>query len=313
MSVQDGDGGSSGLADRWLDFWFTPADPRPLAVVRILAAGLGLMLLWSYASDLQRWFGPEGMIDVATATAWRSPFGFSLYDFAGSAATVRLVFAITVVVFLLLLVGCGTPLVSLVAPVLWASLMHRGPMLAGAADDCLAVLLWCLAIGRSGRGFSVDRLLAARAGRTAASPSVRCRIAEGLLLVHAAAIAVAAALSQLKGDVWWNGTAAWWLAVRQDAPLIPVQAAYAASEYLTNLVTHAIPLFEIAFAIGIWPAATRTACARAGLVFWPLVGLMAGEPAWGLAVATMGVPAALRPGPTLRPGAALRPDPDAVA
>jgi hypothetical protein len=30
-------------------------------------------------------------------------------------------------------------------------------------------------------------------------------------------------------------------------------------------------------------------------------------------VATMGVPAALRPGPTLRPAAALRPDPDAGA
>jgi hypothetical protein len=313
MSVSDGDGRSAGVADRWLAFWFTPADPRPLAVVRILAAGLGLVLLWSYAADMQHWFGPEGMIDVATATAWRSPFGFSLYDFAGSAAAVRLVFGATAVVFLLLLVGCGTPLVSLLAPMLWASLLHRGPMLAGAADDCLAVLLWCLAIGRGGRALSVDRLLADRTGRAASGPSVRCRIAEGLLLVHAAAIAVAAALAQLKGDVWWNGTAAWWLAVRQDAPLLDMRAALAASEYLTNLVTHAIPLGEIAFAVGLWPAATRTACARAGLVAWPLLGILAGEPAWGLAVATMGVPAALRPGPTLRPAAALRPDPDAGA
>ena len=280
------------LADRWLGFWFTPADPRPLAVVRIVAAGIGLLSLWSYAGDLDAWFGPGGLVDPATAAAWRSPFGFSLYDFATSAAAVRVLFGLTVLVFVMLLVGCGTPVVSLAAPVLWASLLHRGPMLAGPADDCLAVLLWCLAVGRPGRALSVDRLLAARAGRAVPPASVRCRIAEGLLLVHASAIAVAAALAQLKGDVWWNGTAAWWLAARSESRLVDLTGLYARFEYLMNLVTHAIPLWEIAFAVGIWPAATRRPIARAGRVAWPLLGLLAGEPLWGLAVAAFCVPVA---------------------
>jgi hypothetical protein len=106
-------------------------------------------------------------------------------------------------------------------------------------------------------------------------------------------IAAAAALAQLAGDVWWNGTAAWWLAVRRDSRLVDLTGAFAASEYLMNLVTHAIPLFEIAFAVGLWPAATRTAVARAGLVAWPLIGVLAGEPLWGLTVAAMCLPAAL--------------------
>ena len=300
MSGTDARPSPAGFAAPWLAFWFTPADPRPLAVVRIMAAGIGLLLLWSYAADLQAWFGPDGMIDPATAAAWRSPFGFSVYDFATSAAAVRFVFAATVVVFLLLLVGLGTPVVSLLAPVLWASLLHRGPMLAGAADDCLAVLLWCLAIGRSGRALSVDQLLAARNGRAASTPSVRCRIAEGLLQVHAAVIAAAAAVAQLKGDVWWNGTAAWWLAVRQDSRLVDLTGPLAASEYLMNLVTHVIPLFEILFAIGIWPAATRRPIARAGLVAWPLIGLLAGEPLWGLTLAALGLPAAVARTPPRR-------------
>lgn len=282
------------LADRWLGFWFTPADPRPLAVVRIVAAATGLCLLWSYAGDLATWFGPGGLVDPATAAAWRSPFGFSLYDFATSATAVQALFGITVVVFVLLLVGLGTPVVSLAAPVLWASLLHRGPMLAGPADDCLAVVLWCLAVGRPGRALSIDRLLADRAGRAVPPASVRCRIAEGLLLVHASAIATAAALAQLKGDVWWNGTAAWWLAVRQESPLVDLTGVYARSEYLMNLVTHAIPLWEFAFAVAIWPAVTRQPVARAGLVAWPLLGLLAGEPPWGLAMAAMCVPAAVR-------------------
>jgi hypothetical protein len=282
-------------ADRWLAFWFTPADPRPLAVVRVLAAGIGLLLLWSYAGDLQAWFGPGGLIDADTAAAWRSPFGFSVYDFATSATAVWLVFTLTCIVFVLLLVGLGSPVVSLAAPVLWASLLHRGPMLAGPADDCLAVLLWCLAVGRAGRAWSVDRLSVDRAGGQVPPASVRCRIAEGLLLVHASAIAAAAALAQLKGDVWWNGTAAWWLAARRESRLFDLTGLYARSEYLMNLVTHAIPLFEIAFAVGIWPTATRRPVARAGLVAWPLLGLLAGEPLWGLVMATLCVPAALRP------------------
>lgn len=300
MSDTDPHPAPAGFAAGWLAFWFTPADPRPLAIVRMVAAGLGLMLLWSYAADLQAWFGPEGMIDPVAAAAWRSPFGFSLYDFATSAVAVRFVFAVTAVVFLSLLVGLATPLMSLVAPVLWASLLHRGPMLAGPADDCLSVLLWCLAIGRSGRAYSVDQLLAAQTGRAVALPSVRCRIAEGLLQVHASVIAAAAALAQLAGDVWWNGTAAWWLAVRRDSRPVDLTGAFAASEYLMNLVTHAIPLFEIAFAVGLWPAATRTAVARVGLVAWPLIGVLAGEPLWGLTLAAMGVPAAVARTPPRR-------------
>ena len=280
------------IADRWLAFWFTPADPRPLAVMRIVAAAVGLLLLWSYADDLGTWFGTGGFVDPATAAAWRSPFGFSLYDRAASDMAVRLLFAGTVIVFALLMAGLGTPVASIAAPILWASLLHRGPMLAGPADDCLAVLLWCLAVGRPGRAFSLDRLLASRAGHGPPAASVRCRIAAGLTLVHASAIAAAAALAQLKGDVWWDGTAAWWLAVRQESPLLDPVGLYARAEYLTNLVTHAIPLGEIAFAVGVWPTATRRPCARAGLVAWPLLGLLAGEPLWGLTVAALCLPAA---------------------
>jgi hypothetical protein len=115
-------------------------------------------------------------------------------------------------VFALLLIGLGTPVVAPLAAVLWASLLHRGPMLAGPADDCLSILLWCLAIGPAGEHLSVDRWLRNRAGRPALAPSLRASIAQGLLQVHASAIAAAAVLAQLKGDAWWNGLAAWYLA-----------------------------------------------------------------------------------------------------
>jgi hypothetical protein len=66
------------------------------------------------------------------------------------------------------------------------------------------------------------------------------------------------------------------------------------SEYLTNLLTHGVTTFEILFAIGLWCGPTQQLVARVGLVGWPLVGLLAGEPLWGLAMALFALPLAMR-------------------
>ncbi len=129
-----------GIAGTWMRFWFTPTSSQPLAVVRIATAAVGLLLLWSYASDLLAWFGPAGILQADTVADWRGPSGWSLFDFATSPTAVRILFAITAAVFGLLLVGLLTPITAVAAAVLWASLLNRGPMLAGPADDATAPL-----------------------------------------------------------------------------------------------------------------------------------------------------------------------------
>lgn len=286
--------GVAAIGDAWNRFWFHPASSRPLALVRIGAAAIALALWWSYAADLQAWFGPAGILPAETVREWRSPHGLSLLDWTGSPATLTMLFVATGVVFAVLLVGFATPVVAPLAAVLWASLLHRGPMLAGPADDCLSILLWCLAIGPAGEHFSVDRWLRNRSRKPASAPGWRASISLGLLQVHATAIAVAAVLAQLKGDAWWNGLAAWYLAAGPRSGAGRLLPLLERSEYLTNLLTHAVTAFEILFAIGLWCAPTRQLVARVALVGWPLVGLLAGEPLWGLAMALFALPAAMR-------------------
>lgn len=286
--------GLATIGDAWNRFWFCPADSRPLALVRIGAAAIGLALWWSYAADLQAWFGPEGILSADTVRQWRSPFGFSFFDLAWTGGSLTLLFAAAGIAFALLLVGFATPAVAPLAAVLWASLLHRGPMLVGPADDCLAILLWCLAIAPCGEHVSIDRGLAKRAATTAPTPSWRAGLAAGLLQVHATAITVAALLAQLKGDAWWDGLAAWYLAAgpRRDAAfLLPLMER---SEYFTNLLTHGITGFESLYAVGLWWGPTQRLVARIGIVGWPLVGLLGGEPFWGLAMALFALPLALR-------------------
>lgn len=283
------------LGAAWLRFWFTPADPWPLAVTRVGVGLLGLVLLWSYAADLDRWFGADGVVTSGVAEAWRS--GSDGAAPAGAVVGPRLLWAGAVLAYGAVLVGWGGSLAAVVAALAWSALLHRGPMLAGPADDCLAVLTWCVAVGPATAALSIDRWFAARRGVPAATASWRTSVALGLVTVHSSAIVGAAALAQLKGDVWWDGTAAWWLAARPESRLVDLTGAYAAATYLMNLVTHAIPAFEIAFALGVWWPSVRRPIARAGLVVWPVVGVVVGEPWWGAALAVFCVANALREPP----------------
>jgi hypothetical protein len=281
--------GSSELSDVWSRFWFLPTDGMPLAVIRIATAVLGLALWWSYAADLETWFGPDGMLPLSLVDVWRSSYAVSLFDSATTAASLWAIYAVTGLALLLLLLGLGTAVAAPVAAILWVSLLHRGPMLTGPADDGLAILLWCLVIGRCGDHLSLDELLRRRRGQLAASPSFRNRLALSLLGVHASLIALAAVLSQLKGDVWWDGTAAWWLVTARERPPTGLLAALASSEYLTNAVTHAITLFEVTFAVGVWWPTIRGWVVAASILAWPMIGWLAGDLAWGCSMAIMGL------------------------
>jgi hypothetical protein len=284
----------SALGRTWLEFWFTPAEARPLAAVRILAGLLGLALAGSYAGDLELWFGASGMIPQAAVSGWQSEPVPSLFALARSSSALWTLFGLLLAALGCVMIGLGGRLACIAAAILWAGLLNRGPMLVGPADDCLAVLLWCLAVGPATADWSVDRLIRDRRGLPAPAPSPWASVSLGLIRVHATAITAAVLLAQLKGDAWWDGTAAWWLAARPDSQLIDLTGLYRASEYLMNLVTHAIVAFEAVFALGLWFAASRQAVARAGLIAWPVIGILAGEPYWGFAMAIFALPDAWR-------------------
>lgn len=281
---------AAAIGRTWEAFWFTPADSRPLAVVRMVVGTIGLLACGSYAADLTGWFGPGGLLPVETVARWRNPLAFSLFDNCTTTTSLWAGFTVLVVLFGLLTVGLLTPVVTLLAAVGWSALLHRGPMLAGAADDCLAVLLWCLVPGASGEQWSIDAWLHDRLGWDLVRPRVRTRISLGLLQVHASVIAVAAVFAQLKGDVWWNGTAVWWVTTREAGRLVDLTGPLLASEYLCNLLSQGIVLWELGFAASIWFAPTQRIVARTALLIWPVIGLLIAEPLWGLALTAFSLP-----------------------
>lgn len=282
------------VAAAWSRLWFEPAPARPLAVVRILAGLIALALWWSWSADLVTWFGPEGLLPIGAVREWRSTWGVSVLDPLTTPGALRGYHVGLGLVLAALTVGFATPVAAPLAAIGFAGLLNRAPMLAGPADDCIAVLLWCLVVGRSGDDLSVDRWLASRAGRPATCPQVRNQIALSLVLIHGIGITLAALLAQSKGDVWWDGSAAWWLAGRETAGF-QLPSLWRRSEYLVNGMTHAITLVEVAFLIGSCVPPLRRSAGRMGLCAWPVVGMLVGEPWWGAAMGVIAVAAALTP------------------
>ena len=278
------------LEQAWESYWFLPAGSRSLAVVRVMTGVLGLLLCATYGTDISGWFGPRGWLPIDSVTAWRSFFAYSIFDACETNTHLLVAFYSLVSLFVLLAIGFLTPITSLLAALGCASLLHRGPMLAGPADDSMAILLWCLVIGSSGEHFSVDAILHKRLGWHASRHRVRTRMAVGLLQVHAEVISLAALLAQLKGDVWWNGTAVWWIATRKPGQVVDITGLLSQSEYLCNMFTHGVIAWEAFVAVGIWFTFSQKIVARAGLIVWPIICVLTGCPLWGLAMATLTIP-----------------------
>src|SRR6266566_2650941 len=55
----------------WCRFWFTPADPTPLCLMRIVAGLLVLYVHVAYTFDLHALFGPDGWVPTAQANQER--------------------------------------------------------------------------------------------------------------------------------------------------------------------------------------------------------------------------------------------------
>ncbi|MFM8435175.1 MAG: hypothetical protein ACKOBP_07505, partial [Planctomycetia bacterium] len=165
----------------WNAFWFTPADPLPLAIVRIAT---GALLAWSAAVwllDAPAFFGPDAWLTAHDV--WRmndQPWQWSWYFSVATPAAARLLTVALLVAAVCLMLGLATPLAALVSLAGLVSAANRAPLNTFGLDDTLGMLLVPLLVGPSGGVLSLDAAL----GRGDSRPSARANIALRLLQVH---------------------------------------------------------------------------------------------------------------------------------
>lgn len=223
-------------AGAWDRFWFAPADPTSLGLIRICA---GLVILYvhvAYSFLLFSYVSPGAWLDnqaidylrdklpisipgwdwqasdyVYTHGTYRWSLFFDVQDPAGIVA----VHVGIILASLLFTLGAWTRVTSVLCWVGALSYIHRAPSTLFGMDTMLSIVLFYLVIGPSGAALSLDRLWQKRRARRqgdallAAVPpaSAGANFAVRLIQVHFCIIYLASGFSKLQGASWWNGTA----------------------------------------------------------------------------------------------------------
>ena len=142
----------------WREFWFKPADPTPLAVMRILFGGMLLYTHSVWGLNLEGFFGPNGWQGEALVrTVQQGQLAWSFWWWVpdGLRLTVHLV---SLGILVLYMLGALTPVTSILAYVITVSYAYRAPLANYGLDQINAIAALYLAIGPSGAVLSVDRL-----------------------------------------------------------------------------------------------------------------------------------------------------------
>lgn len=198
-----------GFVRAWDRFFFTPADPVPLGLVRVV---VGLLLLWNFAwlgPDLRAWFGSRGWADPAVVEAGLPPGAWSVW-LAVPDGWVGPVYGLGLVILVLFTLGLGSRATAVLAWVLVVSTNRRIPVMQFGFDNVIATwLLYLAACGASGQALSLDRLLARRRGGPGGPPraTVSANLGLRLIQLHLCLVYASAGLAKLQGTPWWDGSA----------------------------------------------------------------------------------------------------------
>jgi hypothetical protein len=271
------------LAEGWNTFWFTPADPTLLGVLRILT---GLMLLYTHAVwglALSDFFGPTAWLDAELVRTLQSrEYAYSFWWWVPS-GWIRPAHALSMGILALFTAGLWTRTTSALALVVAISYAHRVPAALFGLDKINIMLTLYLAIGPSGQAVSVDRWLAGRrrGGLPPAAPGVAANLAQRLIQVHMCVIYFFAGISKLQGPSWWSGEAMW-----RAVANLEYQSAdmtwLAWHPWLLNLMSHFSILWEVSFCVLIWYRLWRPLVLAAAVVLHVGIGACLGMWTFGL-------------------------------
>jgi hypothetical protein len=257
-------------ARAWHRFFFTPADPTPLGLIRII---VGLLSTWSLLTlglgDLQSnlgsngWVSPEALRDFWSD--WpEAPRVWSLWLLVPD-RFLTVVWVLFLIILIAFTLGIASRLTAVLAWTIMVSTSRRVPVLYFGFDQAILGWMFYLAVtGSSGQALSLDRLIARRraAGGVGPGPSripvqtVSANLALRLIQLHLCLIYAVAGLAKLQGRVWWNG----------DAVLMILLAPeYRVGNYLwlaayprfLNFLTHATVALEVLYPVLVWVPVLR--------------------------------------------------------
>ncbi len=296
----------------WNQFWFTPADPATLGLIRVLT---GLMLIYTHlvwGLDFDAFLGPEPWLHVdLVRELQRDSAAFSLWWWV-PAEWAWPVHWLCLLVLVLFTLGYWTRLTSILAFLIVVSYANRLPAALFGLDQINGMLTLYLAIGPSGAAYSWDERLRRQRAATVLSahasrqqhesppgtsesgsdavspapaplptPSVGANIAIRLMQVHMCLIYLIAGLAKLQGLAWWDGMAMWLAFANREYQTLDM-LWLADFPLAINLLTHITIFWEISFCVLVWVRILRPVVLMLAVLLHGGIGLCLGMWTFGL-------------------------------
>jgi predicted DCC family thiol-disulfide oxidoreductase YuxK len=263
-------------ARAWDGFFFTPADPTAVGVIRVV---IGLLLLWDlavYGLDLHGFLGAHGWADPEIVRLFqreRAPYSWSFWLLVPD-GLLRPVWAACMAVLLLYTLGLFSRVTAVLAWVIVVSTVRRTPVTGFGFDQIVSTLaLYLAATGASGQAVSLDRFLARhRLARDLTArrrsdgrwlvpggipkATVSANLALRLIQLHLVLIYAMAGLAKLQGQAWWSGMAIWGTLASGEFSLLDF-TWLAAWPLVLNLLTHGALALELLYGALIWVRVLR--------------------------------------------------------
>jgi hypothetical protein len=294
------------FGERWNRFWFTPADPLPACLLRIVIGLLAAAHFIDLGVGLEQWYGKNGVLSPASVqrllelTGQGDHFHFSYLNRFGASSELWIIHGLAIVAALGFAAGLFTRVSGVLTLVAVLAYVHRLPQVAGHIEPVLSFLLIYLCIAPSGACLSLDRRLFGSENKRrlldllggSSEPSATANVGLRLIQVHLAMFYAMMGLTKLYGDVWWDASAVWiLLAQTQSRPLdlTALRGAGQLGEYLLNFWAHGIVYFELAFPVLIWSRIARPILLALSVLVWASIILATGQLLFGLTMLVAGI------------------------
>lgn len=210
------------LIQAWNGFFHTPEPYDTVGAFRIVWGALLLASGILMAKDARRYYGPAGLISAGRYQRLYGKSRFSLFQILPeSMFSVYFVFSLHLASCVLVVIGLWTRVSLIVCWVTLVSLHHRNPSVVHSGDTVLRLLTFLLIFSHAGDAYSVERSWLApdpghaQAGRAdefrdeSANDSHGSPWALRLMQLQVSVIYLRTVFWKLRGQRWWNGTAAY--------------------------------------------------------------------------------------------------------
>jgi hypothetical protein len=312
--------------DGWNRFWFSLADPAPLAVIRI---AIGLLLFYSHAVwalNSASFFGANAWLNNAAVSAIQSDSyaDSALWWVDGSPSLMAVVHGVALMNAVLLTVGLWSRVAAPIAFLLTASFANRNPAALYGFDQVLGFVTLYLCVNPGHGWLSVDRWREFRRREKDAGsqgvcdseivvsrPSVSANVATRLIQLHLCLIYLVAGLAKLKGAAWWSGVAFWGAIGNLEYQTLDV-TWLVDWPMVVSLLTVSALAWEISYAALIWNRWARPLVLASGVLVHAGIAICFGMMTFGLSMIVANV-AFVSPSVIRSLAKRNRPDPWAVA